>query len=56
LALDEPRTQDIVTTINEIQVAIDPIIKPHADRTTLDYNAQVDGLILQGPDTDSCGC
>ncbi|NMD71354.1 hypothetical protein HHO41_13700 [Bacillus sp. DNRA2] len=60
MALDEPREQDTVSTVNGIQVAIDPIIKPHADRTTLAYNAEINGLILQGPDFgdsgETCGC
>lgn len=50
LALEEPRAQDAVSTINGIRVAIDPIIKPHADRTTLAYNPEVNGLTMKGPD------
>ncbi|MEW8988190.1 MAG: hypothetical protein AB2401_14540 [Bacillus sp. (in: firmicutes)] len=55
MALDEPRAQDTVSTVNGIQVAIDPIIKPHADRTTLAYNPEVNGLILKGPDYGESG-
>ena len=54
LALDEPEADDIIETINEIQVAIDPEIKPHTESMILDHDQDNERLVLLGNDSDCC--
>ena len=54
LALDGPDKNDIVVTINEIQVAIDPDIEPFTDGLTLGYDKENNGLMLLGNE-NNCG-
>jgi Fe-S cluster assembly iron-binding protein IscA len=54
LALDEPESEDIVSTINEIQVAIEPNIEAHAQGLTLEFNKDANGLVLIGNESDCC--
>lgn len=54
LALDEPESEDKITTINEIQVAIDPQIEEHLEGLTLDFDKSQNGLVLLGNESDCC--
>ena len=54
LALDEPEAEDKVTTINDIQVAIDPQIEDNTEILTLDFDKQQNGLVLLGNESDCC--
>lgn len=53
LALDEPEADDIIVTINEITVAIDPIIEPNIEGLTLDRSGDGKGISLIG-NTGAC--
>ena len=54
LALDEPEKNDRVVTINEIAVAIEAEIEPYTNDLTLDFNQEVNGLVLLGNESDCC--
>lgn len=54
LALDEPKQEDTVTTINEIQVAIDSAIEAYTDGLTLDFNKDRNSFVLVGNQSDCC--
>jgi Fe-S cluster assembly iron-binding protein IscA len=54
LALDEPEADDKLVIINEVQVAIDPQIEPYTEGLTLDFNKEVNGLVLLGNESDCC--
>lgn len=53
LALDEPEAEDIIETINDITVAIDPTIKSNTVDLTVDISGDKKGLALLG-DTGNC--
>ncbi|WP_258549823.1 MULTISPECIES: hypothetical protein [Cytobacillus] len=44
----------MIETINEIQVAIDPEIKPHTESMILDYDQENERLVLLGNESDCC--
>ena len=48
LALDEPEATDIVTVINEIEVALDIKLNEDADTIILEYDELNDGLVILG--------
>jgi HesB-like selenoprotein len=48
LALDEPEADDIIVTINEIQVAIDPMIEPNIEDLILDRSGNGKGISMIG--------
>jgi len=50
MALDEPESDDVVEQINDIQVAIDPLIKEQTNGITLDYEEVKGerGLVMKG--------
>jgi hypothetical protein len=54
LALDGPEDDDIIVTINEIQVAIDPVIKPNTEDLILDLSGDKTGLVLLGNTGNCC--
>ena len=54
LALDEPEKNDMVVTINEITVAIEAEIESYTNDLTLDFNQEVNGLVLLGNESDCC--
>jgi Fe-S cluster assembly iron-binding protein IscA len=54
LALDEPDKNDVVVTINDIQVAIDPDVEPYTEGLTLDYDQENNGLMLVGNESSCC--
>jgi Fe-S cluster assembly iron-binding protein IscA len=54
LALDEPDEKDMVVTINEVSVAIDPDIEPYTENLTLDFSEEARGLVLLGNESDCC--
>jgi iron-sulfur cluster insertion protein len=54
LALDEPNQNDVVVTINEIQVAIDPDIEPFTESLTLEFDKENNGLMLVGNENSCC--
>jgi Fe-S cluster assembly iron-binding protein IscA len=54
LALDGPDKNDVVVTINEIQVAIDPDVEPYTEDLTLDYDQENNGLMLVGNESSCC--
>lgn len=53
LALDEPHADDIIVNINDINVAIDPRIKPNTQDLILDRSGNGKGISLIG-DTGNC--
>lgn len=53
LALDEPEDDDIIVTINEILVAIDPIIEPNTEDLTLERSGDGKGISMIG-NTGAC--
>jgi Fe-S cluster assembly iron-binding protein IscA len=54
LALDGPDKNDVVVTVNEIQVAIDPDIEPFTGSLTLDFDKENNGLMLLGNESNCC--
>ena len=54
LALDEPAADDSITTINEIVVAIDPMIEPNTKDLILDISGDKKGLSLLGNTGNCC--
>ncbi|MEO2077593.1 MAG: hypothetical protein ABGX20_19845 [Bacillus sp. (in: firmicutes)] len=44
----------MVVTINEIAVAIEVEIEPHIKDLTLDFNQEVNGLVLLGNESNCC--
>ncbi|MBM6617125.1 hypothetical protein [Bacillus suaedaesalsae] len=53
MALDESEESDEIVIINEIKVAIDPMIKENVEGLTLDISGDGQGLSLLG-DTGNC--
>ena len=53
LALDEPQADDIIVNINDINVAIDPRIKPNTQDLILDRSGNGKGISMIG-DTGNC--
>ncbi|MCM3767648.1 hypothetical protein [Neobacillus niacini] len=54
LALDEPDEKDIVVTVNEVLVAIDPDVEPYTENLTMDFNQEANGLVLLGNESNCC--
>ncbi|MBM7663025.1 hypothetical protein JOC85_003851 [Bacillus mesophilus] len=54
MALDEPKAEDEVLTINEVLVAIEPKIKPNTDDLVLDLSGDKQGLSLMGNTGNCC--
>jgi len=54
LALDEPGENDIVVTISDVMVAIDPDIEPYTEDLTLDFSKEANGLVLLGNESNCC--
>lgn len=54
LALEEPSTNDVVETINGIQVAIEKVIYENSDAITLDYQETASGAGLVMLGNDNC--
>ena len=48
LTLDEPEADDIIVTINDIKVAIDPIIEPNTEDLILDRSGNGQGISMIG--------
>ncbi|OMF57047.1 Fe-S cluster assembly protein HesB [Paenibacillus sp. FSL R5-0490] len=48
MALDEPEADDIIVTINEIKVAIDPIIEPNTEDLVLERSGNGSGISMIG--------
>lgn len=57
MALDEPEEQDVVETINDINVAFDQKIYNETSALVLDLHESEEGsgLVLLGNE-DDCGC
>lgn len=53
LSLDEPKENDIIETINEIKVAIQPNMVPFLEGLSLVYNPRTNGIVLIG-NNQSC--
>lgn len=53
MALEEPAAEDQVSTINDIQVAIDKEITEFTKNLTLEYDKEQNGIVLLGNDN---GC
>jgi hypothetical protein len=54
MALDEPEEEDIIVTINEIKVAIDPKIKPNTEDLILDRSGNGKGISMLGNTGNCC--
>jgi Fe-S cluster assembly iron-binding protein IscA len=54
LALEEPSANDVVETINGIQVAIEKVIFENSDAITLDYQQTASGAGLVMLGNDNC--
>jgi Fe-S cluster assembly iron-binding protein IscA len=54
LALDEPGENDNLVTINEVMVAIDPVIESYTEDLTLDFSKEANGLVLLGNESNCC--
>ncbi|WP_179107131.1 hypothetical protein [Sediminibacillus massiliensis] len=54
MALDEPKQDDSLSTINGIKVAIEPVIEPHTQTLTLDVSGDNSGLSLLGDAGNCC--
>ncbi|WP_456275276.1 hypothetical protein [Bacillus sp. AK128] len=54
MALDEPKADDEVQTINEVVVAIEPQIKPNINDLVLDLSGDKQGLSLIGETGNCC--
>jgi len=52
MALDEPRKDDKVIVINEIQVAIESIIADDIDGLVVEYDHGRHAIVLSGNDDD----
>jgi Fe-S cluster assembly iron-binding protein IscA len=54
LSLDEADKNDKVLIINEVQVAIESDIEPYTENLTLDFNQEMNGLVLLGNESNCC--
>lgn len=54
LALDEPEEDDIIVVINEIKVAIAPIIEPNTEDLMLDLSGNGQGISMIGSTGRCC--
>ncbi|WP_409300132.1 hypothetical protein [Peribacillus sp. SCS-155] len=54
MALDAPEKDDIIITVNEIQVAIDPMIEASTGDLILDVSGDGEGFSLLGNAGNCC--
>ncbi|MFE8703167.1 hypothetical protein ACFYKX_21530 [Cytobacillus sp. FJAT-54145] len=52
--MDEPEADDKVVTLNDIKVAIDPNIEMYTDGLVLEFNEEMNSLVLSGNESDCC--
>ncbi len=50
MALDEPKEEDKITMINEIQVAIEPLIEEEIEDLVVEYDQRRNTIVLSGND------
>lgn len=50
MALDEPREEDKVSIINEIQVAIEPLIEEEIEDVVVEFDHRRNAIVLTGND------
>lgn len=52
MALDEPRAEDKITIINDIQVAVEPLIEEEIEDLVVEYDQGRHAIVLSGNDDD----
>ena len=50
MALDEPKEEDKIKIINEIQVAIEPLVEEEIDDLVVEYDKSTNSFVLSGHD------